>query len=591
MPESKFNIDDLSKEYKSKISKMDIQPLPQPSPSTQVSPIESAIRGGAQGLTMGLSSRGEALLRNLAGKTPFLPEKSYEQALQESRQAYKQAQEANPIIYTGSEIAGGVLPALIPGTQPATLGRMVALGAGLGAVGGYGYSEAETLPELAKDIATGGALGGILPGIGRGITKGIQALKPATDISIKSGLSAMTGKTMPYLEKVESQPERIKKIERIFTGTGKEETQKLANDISDLVSKNPFGRKAELLSNRAYKVLEKENENISIPKENILNNLKNVANELSKSSSDIDKTTLKSITNKINTIDEKYPNMLNGLESKKLIKEIDKDIKGLTPKVGDQRQLPIDAENNLNILKDIRRQVDVPLKNQSPRYAKAMEPVADATNVSEYLQKLTVSQYGGKQASAKKAEEFINQKLRQNSLTPLETESRTLKLMQEELKKPRYNNYSGIEKLRDVNQTISDLKLLQEIQATGAIGSNITNRLMATGGTTGATIGGMIGGIPGAGIGSSIGTIGGALLAPTMERQGGQIASRVLRATQPIRTGTISPRITQPIERGITRTGLTAGLDQYLQGIAQERNRQKQAESRYGQLNPNRVEK
>ena len=205
----RINIDDI-------VESRNIEEIPKSLSTTpQVSPIESAIRGGAQGLTMGLSSRGEALLRNLAGKTPFFPEKSYEQALQESRQAYKQAQEANPLTYTGSEFVGGVLPALIPGTQPATLGRMVALGAGLGAVGGLGYSEAETLPELAKDIATGGALGGILPGIGRGITKGVQALKPATDISIKSGLSAVTGKTMPYLEKVESQPERVKKIERI----------------------------------------------------------------------------------------------------------------------------------------------------------------------------------------------------------------------------------------------------------------------------------------------------------------------------------------------------------------------------------------
>ena len=569
----------------------ELQPVTQQLPTPpQVSQLESAIRGGAQGLTMGLSSRGEALLRNLAGKTPFLPEKSYEQALQETRAKYKQAQEANPITYTGSEFVGGVLPALIPGTQPATLGRMVALGAGLGAVGGYGYSEAETLPELAKDIATGGALGGVLPVVGRGITKGIQALKPAADISIKSGLSAMTGKTIPYLEKVESQPERVKRIERIFTGTGKEETQKLANDISDLVSKNPFGRKAELLSKRSYKILEKESDNISIPKEEILNNIKSIGSTLSPVS-EVDQITLNKLNSKIKTIDENFPEVLSGLKSKQLIKLIDKDIKSLTPKVGEQRQLPIDSENTLNAFKEIRKLIDVPLKAQSENYAKSMEPVADATNVSEYLQKLTVSQYGGKQASAKKAEEFINQKLRQNALTPLETESITLKLMQKELEKPRYNNYPGIEKLRDVNQTISDLKLLQEIQATGAIGSNITNRLMAAGGTTGGTIGGMIGGMPGIGVGSSIGTIGGALLAPTMERQGGQIASRVLRTTQPIRTGTISPKITQPIERGITRTGLSVGLDQYLQGIAQERNRQKQAESRYEQLNPNRVEK
>jgi len=584
MPQQKFNIDDLSKEYKSKISQLDSQAVSQSSPP-QVSPLESAIRGGAQGLTLGGIDEATAFLESMTGKP-------YEQSLQESRQAYKQAQEANPITYTGSEIVGGAAPFLLPGAGQLAAGKTllqgVTRGAGIGALSGLGFSEGETTGEIAKDVGIGGALGGALPVVGRGIQSAIQGTKPAIDTSIKSGLSAVTGKTLPYLEKVESQPERIKKIERIFTGTGKEETQKLANDISDLVSKNPFGRKAELLSNRAYKVLEKENENISIPKENILSNLKSVANELSQSSSDIDKTTLKSITNKINTIDEKYPSMLNGLESKKLIKEIDKDIKALTPKVGDQRQLPIDAENNLNILKDIRRQVDVPLKTQSPAYAEAMKPVSEATNVSEYLQKLTVSQYGGRQASAKKAEEFINQKLRQNALTPLETESRTLKLMQNELNNPRYNNYPGIEKLRDVNQTISDLKLLQEIQATGAIGSSVTNRLLATGGTIGGTVGGLIGGVPGVGIGTSIGTVGGALLAPRMEREGGKIAEKVLRKTKDIRTPTEIPQSTQ---RGFaTQQGLQRGLlDQFLSENRSEVERKQAMKSKFDQDNKNRV--
>jgi len=571
--------------YISKLDRLNSQPT-QPTPP-QVSQLESAIRGGAQGATFGGIDEATALLRNLAGRTPLLPEKSYEQALQESRQAYRQAQEANPITYTGSEFAGGALTSLIPVLgQAATgvkLGRLAAMGAGTGALSGLGYSEGETVGEIARDVGIGGTLGAVLPVGMRGVQRGIQSLKPAIDTSIKSGLSTITGKTIPYLEKVESQPERVKKIERIFTGTGKEETQKLANDISDLVSKNPFGRKAELLSNRAYKVLEKENQNISIPKENILNNLKNTANELSNSSSEIDKITLKSITDKINNIDEKYPSMLNGLESKKLIKEIDKDIKALTPKVGDQRQLPIEAENKLNVLKDIRRQVDIPLKTQSPAYSEAMKPVADATNVSEYLQKLTVSQYGGKQASAKKAEEFINQKLRQNALNPLETESRTLKLMQKELENPRYNNYPGIEKLRDVNQTISDLKLLQEIQATGAIGSSITNRLMAAGGTTGGTIGGLIGGLPGVGIGSSIGTVGGALLAPRMEREGGKIAAKLLEATKGIRT----PQAIQP--QGRISSGIQSGVRGSLLDEFLNQNRREVERNEFLRQNQNRV--
>lgn len=549
----------------------------------QVSPLESALRGGAQGLTMGLSSRGEALLRNLAGKTPFLPEKSYEQALQESRQAYKQAQEANPLTYTGSEFVGSVLPALIPGTQPATLGRMVALGAGLGAVGGLGYSEAETLPELGKDIAAGGALGGVLPVVGRGITKGIQALKPAADISIKSGLSAMTGKTIPYLEKVESQPERVKRIEKTFTEPLQKEIDKLANEFTELVSKNPFREKASKLSSKSYKILEREKDNINIPKSFIMDKLDNKFFELASSQSEIDYKLSQTVSDIGKKLNRDFKDNLNGVQAKNFIRELDTDISAFAPKPGEIKQLPPEAEKKLRVLEEIRNYIDEPLKQQSTNYAEAMKPTADATRVSKYLEKLAVSQYGGKEASAEKAKQFIQKKLKQSNLTESRSEGQALRLMQEELQNPKYNNLAGIDKLRNVNQTISDLKLLQEIQATGAIGSSVTNRMMGGG----AAVGSAIAGTPG----TILGTIGGALLAPTMERQGGQIASRVLRATQPIRTGTISPKITQPIERGITRGGLSVGLDQYLQSIAEERNRQKQAESRYEQLHPNRVEK
>jgi hypothetical protein len=572
----RINLDDI-------VESRTIQESTQPSPPPQVSPVESAIRGGAQGVTFGGIDEATALLRNLAGRTPLLPEKSYEQALQESRQAYKQAQEANPVTYTGSEIVGGVAPAFIPGVgQAATgakLGRLAAIGAGTGALSGLGYSEGQTVGEITKDVGIGGALGGALPVVGRGIQSAIQGVKPAIDTSIKSGLSAMTGKTLPYLEKVESQPERIKKIERIFTGTGKEETQKLANDISDLVSKNPFGRKAELLSKRSYKILEKESDNISIPKEEILNNIKSIGSTLSPVS-EVDQITLNKLNSKIKTIDENFPDVLSGLKSKQLIKLIDKDIKSLTPKVGEQRQLPIDSENTLNAFKEIRKLIDVPLKAQSENYAKSMKPVADATNVSDYLQRLTVSQFGGRQASAKKAEEFINQKLRQNALTPLETESNTLKLMQEELKNPRYNNYPGIEKLRDVNQTISDLKLLQEIQATGAIGSSVTNRMMGSG----AAVGSALGGTPG----TIVGTLGGTLLAPRMEREGGRIASRVLETTRGIRTPSSIPQSTQ---RGFaTQQGAQRGLlDQFLSENRSEVERRQAMKSKFEQDNQNRV--
>lgn len=568
--------------------------------SPSVSKTESAIRGAAQGLAFGFPDEATAFLRNIAGKTPFLPEKPYEQALQESRQAYKQAQEANPITYTGAEIAGGVLPALIPtGATQATgavnLGRLAAIGAGTGALSGLGFSEGQNIGEIAKDTAIGAGLGGALPMLGRGISKGVQAIKPATDTSIKAGISALTGKTLPYLEKIENQPEKVKRVERIFDGTAKEEIEKLANEFSVLVDKNPFGRKAELLSRRAKNILKNEADNIKIDKNYIINYLENKANSLSPVS-EVEQMTKGNVLEKLDAINQSFPSELNGLKSKELLTLIDKDIKALSPKSGSQVQLPTNAENKLDFLRELRKTVDAPLKQQSPRYAEAMKPTADATNVSDYLQKLTISQFGGKEASATKAKEYIKRKLNEGDLIPSETEFRTLNLMKEELKNPRYNNYPGISKLRDTTQTIDDLNFLKEMQATGAIGSNITNRMLASGTTVGGFLGSALGGITGGpsgaatgtGVGTALGALGGALLAPKMEREGGKIAQRLLEKTKNIRTPI---PISEPTQRGFaTQQGAQKGLlDQFLSENRNEVERRQAAKTRWEQDVTNRV--
>ena len=163
--------------------------------------------------------------------------------------------------------------------------------------------------------------------------------------------------------------------------------------------------------------------------------------------------------------------------------------------------------------------------------------------------------------------------------------------MGEELKNPRYNNYPGINKLRDVNQTIADLKLLQEIQATGAIGSSVTNRMLATGVTAGGGLGTMIGGIAGGTsgatmggtIGSTLGTLGGALIAPKMEREGGKFAAKVLEKTKGIRTPTAIPESTQ---RGFaTQQGLQRSLlDQFLSENKSEVERKQKMQPKFEQI-------
>ena len=153
----RINLDDV-------VSSKPIQQTSQPTPPPEVSPVESAIRGGAQGLSFGFADEATARLESI------LKNKPYEEALQESRSAYKQAQEANPITYTGSEIVGGIAPTFIPGIgQAATgakLGRLATIGAGTGALSGLGYSEGKDIGEVARDIGIGGALGGALPVIG-----------------------------------------------------------------------------------------------------------------------------------------------------------------------------------------------------------------------------------------------------------------------------------------------------------------------------------------------------------------------------------------------------------------------------------------
>lgn len=231
-----------------------------------VSKTESAIRGALQGPTLGFADEAQAALETIAddmkiaaglkempeaekaigtdelGKPIFKDtpdsETRYEQRLKEIRDQYKAAQEANPNLYLGSEIVGGIVPALFSGGASAmgsigktlgkqalkegaetatkegakkvskealkSLGKGTTTGAGYGAVSGAGYSEADTMSELLEDIkkgtATGAAAGVLLPVAGKslkGAKKGVvdpalgQLKKGAKIIpAVKEGIEA-----------------------------------------------------------------------------------------------------------------------------------------------------------------------------------------------------------------------------------------------------------------------------------------------------------------------------------------------------------------------------------------------------------------
>lgn len=578
MPEQKYDINKLSEKYKNKISQMDIQEPAQLSSSPQVSPVESAIRGGAQGLSMGFADEATARLESIAKGIP------YEQALQETRAKYKQAQEANPITYTGSEIVGGVAPAFIPGIgQAATgakLGRLALAGAGTGALSGLGYSEGKDIGEVAKDVGIGGALGGTLPIAGRGVQSAIQKVKPAIDTGIKAGISAVTGKGSQYLEKLERNPEQIKRMEKIFTESAPEEIAKLSNQLADIATSDPFGKRALAYSRKSYKILDNAGDNIKIDRNQITEYLNNIAASKSTSTSKVDKYLSNELSKRADDISQKYPQTLNGREAKKLIQEIDKDRKILLPERGKQLDKFDSAE--YRELNNLRSQIDQPLKVQSPEYKESMKPVAEATELSSLLDRFKVDTFQGKIGDPKLAEKYIKGKLASSKtgLSDIATENQTISKLEKELQRNKYNDIEGIDKLRNLTQTFNDLNLYKELQATGAIGSNITNRMIGSG----ATVGSALGGTPG----TVVGTLAGTLLAPKMEREGGRIAAKILEKTKNIRTQSEIPQSTQ---RGFaTQQGLQRGLlDQFLSENRSEVERRQAVKDNFQSKVQNRV--
>lgn len=158
-----------------------------------VTSAESALRGVAQGVTVGFADEIAGALEST------LSDKPYEQARNESRQAFAQAQQANPNAYLMGEIAGGV------GTTVATGGISAGYrGAAIvGGLAGIGFSN-RTGSALLKDAAIGSAFGiageKVAKGVGRYIQKMFKNSSPVT----KETFEALGETTRPENVKFEA---------------------------------------------------------------------------------------------------------------------------------------------------------------------------------------------------------------------------------------------------------------------------------------------------------------------------------------------------------------------------------------------------
>jgi hypothetical protein len=150
---------------------------------TEPSKKESAIRGAAQGATMGYADEAAGAIKAL--RAPFSDktlEELYQEGRDESRAKYKAAEEANPSTYLAGEIGGGLATSVMPagmalrGAKALTtagklknIGKGMGVGAGIGGVSGAGYSEGETAGDIASDASTSALAGAVLAPVAQGV--------------------------------------------------------------------------------------------------------------------------------------------------------------------------------------------------------------------------------------------------------------------------------------------------------------------------------------------------------------------------------------------------------------------------------------
>jgi len=506
----------------------------------------------------------------------------YEKSLEESRQAYKQAQEANPITYTGSEIAGGVLPALIPGVgQAATgakLGRLATIGAGTGALSGLGYSEGKDIGQVAKDVAIGTALGGGLPVLGRGIAIGAQKAKVFADEAIKTSLTGFTGKTRAFLDQLDKNPEQVKRIEEKFVGDLQTEVlPEISMKIDRFVERNPFAQRAKLNSRLS---LEKIPENVRVNKSPAINEIDKVLDILkkdnvtntSREAQGILKEYRSRIINELNPSGTETPSIdIPGRDLKVFLQNIGDDIE----KHGGYGN-PLKNTKVGQTLKNVRRSLDQELKDKAPDYRDIMRTVNNDTAASVRLTKQFMNTEG---VDSGKINSFLNR----TTQKPINMEidkptKRAVELLQQD--RP----------LQTLGQDIKDINLKKAIEARGNQGSNVMLTPAIGGGFLGSSIGNAIAGAPGAIAGGTLGTFLGGIAGRQLEQKGGKISESAMRLSKGFRTPTAIPEATQ---RGFqAQQGVQRGLlDQFLSESAGEVRRKKEMESKFQQDNQNRVTK
>ncbi len=137
-----------------------------------------------QGLSLGLSDEAAGIGGYLSGfMTGEDPAKAYVRERDTEKAFLAKARNEWPVMGTAAEFMGGGSAAKVA-EAPATLASIARQGAGIGAVGGFGYGEgANSVPGAVVGAAGGAALGAGLYGAGRGLSSLIPG-RPAPNMNV-----------------------------------------------------------------------------------------------------------------------------------------------------------------------------------------------------------------------------------------------------------------------------------------------------------------------------------------------------------------------------------------------------------------------
>lgn len=439
--------------------------------------LESTLRGAAQGASLGFADEltGGAETAGEVFTDPTLRLKDlltrYKKNRDLSRENYRKAEADNPKSYLAGNVGGGIATAFVPGlnlAKGATLGKVALQSAGVGAAGGFGSSEREDILGLAKDTAIGGVIGGVAPGAinlaGKALAKGGQYVAKGAKAAGFQALKAFT----------DTSPEMAKKLlartpEQIKGARTREEIAEAAVDaVGALKSKVSQG------SSEAFDIL--ENESVKIPKKTFIDAIDNEVKKLKRHGSitaEVDRDISRLEDTRRRTLAQKG-DLFSGAQTKSYIRQLDNAAQETTSAGGF-------ASDDVQALRNVRREVDGPLKEASPAYREKMSEVAKDVDVLKRADKLF-----GKDQTVNARLESLNRKnanpFVRSTLQDLDAAGGTK--LSEELETGSIRDYFAKDTTNGARKTV--------------MGTAVGAGLGALGGPFGSALGAGIGGMAGA---------------------------------------------------------------------------------------------